>query len=151
MKIIDEWMGRDLKPELPFHKSSLFAKWPKMMKCTNFSGKFQIRKLRIGKVFIEQAYATDDNSFSSNISATLTTTAPFSVADFVNFMHRDRSIQIERACLRLVHTDRIKRSSIGQFLYTCQTWSVRKFSILLPRHMRLTQAKTSHQISPTIY
>ena len=41
MKIIDEWMGRDLKPELPFHKSSLFAKWPKMMKCTNFSGKFQ--------------------------------------------------------------------------------------------------------------
>ena len=33
--------------------------------------------------------------------------------------------------LRVVHTDRVKRSSIGQFLRTCKKWSVRKFSILL--------------------
>ena len=41
--------------------------------------------------------------------------------------------------LRLVHTDRVKRSSIGQFLRTRKTWSVRKFSILLRKRMRFTQ------------
>ena len=41
--------------------------------------------------------------------------------------------------LRLVHTERIIRSSIGQFLRTRKTWSVRKFSILLRKSMRFMQ------------
>ena len=45
--------------------------------------------------------------------------------------------------LRLVHTERVIRSSIGQFLRTRKTWSVRKFSILLRKRMRFTQVWTS--------
>ena len=41
--------------------------------------------------------------------------------------------------LRLVHTDRVKRSSIGQFLRMRKSCSVRKFSILLRKRMRFTQ------------
>ena len=41
--------------------------------------------------------------------------------------------------LRLVHTDRVKRSRIGQFLRPRKSWSVGKFSILLRKHMRFTQ------------
>ena len=41
--------------------------------------------------------------------------------------------------LRLVHTERVIRSSIGQFLRTRKTWSVRKFSFLLRKRMRFTQ------------
>ena len=41
-----------------------------------------------------------------------------------------------KTSLRLVHTDRVKCSRIGQFLRTHKTWSVRKFSILLRKHMR---------------
>ena len=46
----------------------------------------------------------------------------------------------EKSCpLWLVHTDRLKRYSIGQFLRLHKTWSVTKFSILLGYSMLFTQ------------
>ena len=42
---------------------------------------------------------------------------------------------------RLVHTGRVKRSSIGQFLCTRNLCSVRKFSILLRKRMRLRKSE----------
>ena len=58
----------------------------------------------------------------------------------LHLMYEDDFMYIcMRMILRLVHMERVIRSSIGQFLRTRKTWSVRKFSILLRKRMRFMQ------------
>ena len=59
------------------------------------------------------------------------------------FLHFSFSPLMEIHSLRLVHTDFVKCSRIGQFFCMRKTWSVRKFSILLRKRMRFTQVWTS--------
>ena len=57
------------------------------------------------------------------------------------FLHFSFSPLMEIHSLRLVHTDFVKCSRIGQFFCMRKTWSVRIFSILLRKRMRLHRSE----------